>query len=153
MTFLLKNYEWRTIFWVYSGLSLFCVVFAFLLKPLKPKNNSSNNSSLSNLSDLNDLNSLISSKNVKKRNEINYKNMTFFLLCFGAFQYYLVSFVPTYFLPDMAKSNNVPDSKANGLVWYYGKWIVLCFPILQTIRILPGRYRTLCNKADPMPIF
>ena len=115
MTFILKNYGWRRIFEVYAGLSLFCVFFAFLLKPLKSENNSSNNSSL------NDLTSLISSKNVKKSNEINYKNMTFFLLCFGAFQYYLVSFVPTYFLPDMAKLNNVPDSNANNLVFYYGK--------------------------------
>ena len=127
MTFLLKNYGWTSVFWVYSALSLFCVFFAFLLKPLKSEKNSSNNSSLNdlnslkNLSGLNDINSLISSKNVQKSDEINYINMTFFLLCFGAFQYYLVSFVPTYFLPDMAKSNEVPDSKANNLVFYYGK--------------------------------
>ena len=118
MTFLLKNYGWTRVFWAYSGLSLFCVFFAFFLKPLKSKNNSSKNSSLSNL---NDLNSLISSKKGQKSNEINYKNMTFFLLCLGAFLYYLVSFVPTYFLPDMAKSNQVPDSNANDLVFYYGK--------------------------------
>ena len=106
MTSLLKNYGWTSVFWVYVGLSLFGVFFANFLKPLKSENNSSNNSSL---------NSLISSE------EINYKSMTFFLLCLGAFLYYLVSFVPTYFLPDMAKFNNVPNSNANGLVWYYGK--------------------------------
>ena len=121
MTFLLKNYGWTSIFWVYGGLSLFCVIFAFLLKPLKSENNSSNNSSFNDLSDLNYLNSLISSNKGQTSNEINYINMTFFLLCFGAFQYYLVSFVPTYFLPDMAKSNEVPDYKANDLVFYYGK--------------------------------
>ena len=125
MTFLLKNYGWTRVFWAYSALSLFSVFFAFLLKPLKSEKKSSNNSndlnSLKNLSGLNDLNSLISSKSVQKSDEINYKNTTFFLLCLGSFLYYLVSFVPTYFLPDMAKSNQVPDSKANELVWYYGK--------------------------------
>ena len=113
MTFLLKNYGWTRVFWAYSALSLFSAFFAFLLKPLKSEKKSSNNS--------NDLNSLISSKSVQKSDEINYKNTTFFLLCLGSFLYYLVSFVPTYFLPDMAKSNQVPDSKANELVWYYGK--------------------------------
>ena len=121
MTFLLKNYGWSRVFEAYSVLSLFSVFFAFLLKPLKSEKKSSDNSSLKNLSGLNDLNSLISSKSVQKSDEINYKNMTFFLLCLGSFLYYLVSFVPTYFLPDMAKSNQVPDSKANELVWYYGK--------------------------------
>ena len=129
MTFLLKNYGWTSIFRFYGGLSLFCVFFAFFLKPLK----SSNNNSLNDLSDLNDLNSLISSKKGQKSNDINYKNMTFFLLCLGAFLYYLVSFVPTYFLPDMAKSNQVPCSKANDLVFYYGKWIVLSFSITNTL--------------------